>query len=88
MYAVSQGALAVECRSDDAETIEMLQVLHDDHTVTSCVAERAFLKRLVRISLLNTVINGKLYRAVPFRKFGLSVKIGSNWKHNSVKISL
>ena len=48
MYAVSQGALAVECRSDDVETIEMLQVLHDEHTVVTCVAERAFLKRLVR----------------------------------------
>ena len=47
MYAISQGALAVECRSDDKETLEMLHTLHDEHTVMTCVAERAFLKRLV-----------------------------------------
>ena len=47
MYAVSQGALAVECRSDDEETLRILQTLNDEHTVMTCIAERAFLKRLV-----------------------------------------
>ncbi len=47
MYAVSQGALAVECRTDDKETLEMLSVLHDHDTLVTCIAERAFLKTLV-----------------------------------------
>ncbi len=47
MYAISQGALAIECRADDAETLRLLQTLHDEPTVMACIAERAFLKRLV-----------------------------------------
>ncbi|XP_069118001.1 porphobilinogen deaminase-like [Argopecten irradians] len=46
MYAVSQGAMGVECRSDDKETLDMLSVIHDKQTVLQCVAERAFLKTL------------------------------------------
>ncbi|XP_064651368.1 porphobilinogen deaminase-like [Lineus longissimus] len=46
MYAVSQGALAVECRSDDQEMIEMLSTLHHTGTLLRVVAERAFLRTL------------------------------------------
>ncbi|XP_060079575.1 porphobilinogen deaminase-like [Ylistrum balloti] len=46
MYAVSQGAMGVECRSDDKDTLDMLSVIHDKDTVLQCVAERAFLKTL------------------------------------------
>ena len=43
---VAQGALAVECRDDDAETIAILQAI-DDHDAHRCVvAERAFLAEL------------------------------------------
>ncbi|TSL04355.1 Porphobilinogen deaminase [Bagarius yarrelli] len=46
MYAVGQGALAVEVRSCDQDILEMVSVLHDRNTVLRCIAERAFLKRL------------------------------------------
>ncbi|XP_029964819.1 porphobilinogen deaminase-like isoform X1 [Salarias fasciatus] len=46
MYAVGQGALAVEVRARDADILEMVSVLHDPDTVLRCIAERAFLKRL------------------------------------------
>jgi hydroxymethylbilane synthase len=46
MYAVSQGAMAVECLEDDLQTIEMLRPLHHTETVMRVVAERAFLRTL------------------------------------------
>lgn len=46
MYAVGQGALAVECREDDYETLSFLSVLHHESTVYRVVAERALLKVL------------------------------------------
>ncbi len=49
MYAVSQGALAVECRTDDRDTLKLLSELSHFETLVSCIAERAFLKKLVRI---------------------------------------
>uniref|UniRef100_A0A3B5R1X6 hydroxymethylbilane synthase n=2 Tax=Xiphophorus TaxID=8082 RepID=A0A3B5R1X6_XIPMA len=48
MYAVGQGALAVEVRARDADILEMVSVLHDPDTVLRCIAERAFLKQLVQ----------------------------------------
>lgn len=41
--AVGQGALAIEAREDDAETLTMLSVLNDEQTRTAVTAERAFL---------------------------------------------
>ncbi|XP_038159081.1 porphobilinogen deaminase-like isoform X3 [Cyprinodon tularosa] len=46
MYAVGQGALAVEVRARDVDILEMVSVLHDPDTVLRCIAERAFLKQL------------------------------------------
>ncbi|XP_065816083.1 porphobilinogen deaminase isoform X3 [Labrus bergylta] len=46
MYAVGQGALAVEVRARDEDLLEMVSVLHDHDTVLRCIAERAFLRRL------------------------------------------
>ncbi|KAM9853789.1 porphobilinogen deaminase-like isoform 2-T2 [Aulostomus maculatus] len=46
MYAVGQGALAVEVRARDNDILEMLSVLHDPDTVLRCIAERAFLRHL------------------------------------------
>ncbi|XP_060901975.1 porphobilinogen deaminase-like isoform X1 [Labrus mixtus] len=46
MYAVGQGALAVEVRARDEDLLEMVSVLHDPDTVLRCIAERAFLRRL------------------------------------------
>jgi hydroxymethylbilane synthase len=44
--AVGQGALAIECRSDDAVTRDLLRLLHDDETETCVAAERGVLVAL------------------------------------------
>jgi len=42
--AVGQGALAIECRDDDAETLAVLSALHDEQTAHCVTAERAFMR--------------------------------------------
>lgn len=44
--AVGQGALGIQCRSGDEETIALLKVLNDPATAFPVTAERAFLHRL------------------------------------------
>ena len=44
--APGQGALAVQCRADDQETIELLATIHDPRTAAAVDAERAFLSSL------------------------------------------
>lgn len=44
--AVGQGALALQCRSDDGDMAAVLMTIDDDATRAACVAERAFLARL------------------------------------------
>ncbi|KAI1893473.1 hypothetical protein AGOR_G00124090 [Albula goreensis] len=48
MYAVGQGALAVEVRARDKDILEMVSVMHDHDTVLCCIAERAFMRHLAR----------------------------------------
>ncbi|HLF40083.1 MAG TPA: hydroxymethylbilane synthase, partial [Acidimicrobiia bacterium] len=43
---VAQGALAVECRADDEETLRHLQVIDDPDARAAVEAERAFLRQL------------------------------------------
>ncbi|KAJ7102659.1 porphobilinogen deaminase, dipyromethane cofactor binding domain-containing protein [Mycena crocata] len=45
-YAVSQGALAIEIRSDDAEAMEFCKRLNHRKTQWACLAERACLRVL------------------------------------------
>ncbi|MEE2757819.1 MAG: hydroxymethylbilane synthase [Myxococcota bacterium] len=42
--AVGQGALAIECREDDTETLDLLSALHDHQTAQCVTAERAFMR--------------------------------------------
>ncbi len=46
MYAVGQGALAVETRQDDQRINQLLRPLNDPDTFIRCTAERAFLHTL------------------------------------------
>ncbi|GLV45724.1 lethal (3) 02640 [Carabus blaptoides fortunei] len=46
LYAVGQGALAVECREGDIETLNLLQPLHCPKTLLRILAERSFLRTL------------------------------------------
>lgn len=43
MYAVGQGALAVECLGEDSKTLQLLSVLHHRETALQITAERSFL---------------------------------------------
>lgn len=45
-YAVGQGALACECRQDDAKMQHILASIHDESAALACIAERAFMCRL------------------------------------------
>lgn len=65
MYAVGQGALGIECKEDDYETIQLLSTISDKDTILCCVAERAFLKKLeggcsVPIAVHSTINKEKL----------------------------
>src|SRR5215211_5742176 len=44
--APGQGALAVQCRADDSETLALLTAIHDPTTMAAVQAERAFLAGL------------------------------------------
>lgn len=44
--APGQGALAVQCRADDTETLELLTSIHDPVSAAAISAERAFLSAL------------------------------------------
>jgi hydroxymethylbilane synthase len=44
--APGQGALAVQCRADDLETLELLAAIHHPPTANAVTAERAFLAGL------------------------------------------
>lgn len=62
LHAVGQGALGIECRTDDEEILSLLSVLEHKPTAVRCYAERAFLRELeggcqVPIGV-NTAIDG------------------------------
>ncbi|XP_061536791.1 porphobilinogen deaminase-like isoform X2 [Phycodurus eques] len=66
MYAVGQGALAVEVRAKDTDILEMLSVLNDTDTVLRCISERAFLRHLeggcsVPVAVHTEVKDSQLY---------------------------
>jgi hydroxymethylbilane synthase len=62
LHAVGQGALGIECRTEDPEILDLIKTLEDRPTAYRCLAERAFLRELeggcqVPIGV-NTVIEG------------------------------
>jgi len=46
LYAISQGAMAVECRDNDYSTIKLLSQIHDTQTALRITAERTLMKAL------------------------------------------
>ena len=46
LHAVGQGALGIECRTDDTEILALLKVLEHTPTAYRCYAERSFLHEL------------------------------------------
>ena len=66
LHAVGQGALGIECKSDDKKVLEIINVLEDKPTSQRCLAERAFLRELeggcqVPIGVNSNIDNGQLY---------------------------
>ena len=66
LHAVGQGALGIECKSDDKKVLEIINVLEDKPTCQRCLAERAFLRELeggcqVPIGVNSNIDDGKLY---------------------------
>ncbi len=64
--APGQGALAIQCRADDAHTIDLLAPLNDAQTHTCVLAERAFLDRLgsgcsLPVGAYATVVDGNIH---------------------------
>ncbi|MBD1910441.1 MULTISPECIES: hydroxymethylbilane synthase [unclassified Leptolyngbya] len=62
LHAVGQGALGIECRTNDTEILNLLKALEHRPTALRCYAERAFLRELeggcqVPIGV-NTVLEG------------------------------
>lgn len=63
--AIGQGAIAIECRADDAETIAMLKSINDAATETAIVAERSYMKTIgggckFPLGAYATVANGEV----------------------------
>ena len=46
LYAISQGALAIEIKSDNDKLIQLLSRLNHTETLLRCVAERGLLRKL------------------------------------------
>ncbi|MHC5614475.1 MAG: hydroxymethylbilane synthase [Nostoc sp.] len=46
LHAVGQGALGIECRSDDSELLSLLKAIEHPQTRDRCLAERSFLRFL------------------------------------------
>jgi len=66
LHAVGQGALGIECKSDDKKVLEIINVLEDKPTSQRCLAERAFLRELeggcqVPIGVNSNIDNGTIY---------------------------
>ena len=64
--AIGQGAIGIECRSDDAEINELLKALHDERTGLCVQAERAMNARLnggcqVPIAGFAEIVNEQLF---------------------------
>jgi hydroxymethylbilane synthase len=76
--APGQGALAVECRSDDAELVAALAALDDDHTRAAVTAERTVLATLeggcsAPIGALAEVVEGENENEIWVRAVALSL---------------
>ena len=46
LHAVGQGALGIECRTEDPEVLSLIKALEHQPTAYRCYAERAFLREL------------------------------------------
>lgn len=60
LYAVGQGALAIECRENDKEVQQLLKALDHDDTHLTCLCERALMRTLEGGCTVPIGVNTKL----------------------------
>ncbi|CAG9860281.1 unnamed protein product [Phyllotreta striolata] len=77
LYAVGQGALAVECRADNSNIIKLLESLYHLETALRVTAERAFLRTLGGGCSAPVAVSSHL-KAVEENQFDLVLK-GAVW---------
>ncbi len=61
LHAVGQGALGIECRTDDPEVISLLKGIEHPQTRDRCLAERAFLRDLEGGCQVPIGVNTEIY---------------------------
>ena len=66
LHAVGQGALGIECKSDDKTVLKIISVLEDKVSSQRCLAERSFLRELeggcqVPIGVNSRIQNDELF---------------------------
>ncbi|CAH0557805.1 unnamed protein product [Brassicogethes aeneus] len=78
LYAVGQGALAVECRENDENTIKLLAPLYDLHTALRVISERSFMKTLGGGCSAPVAISSELINVAGSSEYKLNLK-GAVW---------
>ena len=81
--AIGQGAIAIECKADDEETIALLRTINDPDTETAILAERSYMK---------TIGGGckfplGAYATVENETVQLSVMIGNHYTQQIIRFS-
>ena len=66
LHAVGQGALGIECKSDNEEVKMLISILNDETTSKRCLAERSFLRELeggcqVPIGVNSNILDDAIY---------------------------
>ncbi len=66
LHAVGQGALGIECKSDNEEVKRLISILNDETTSKRCLAERSFLRELeggcqVPIGVNSNILDDAIY---------------------------
>jgi hydroxymethylbilane synthase len=80
--AIGQGTIALECKSDDKETIDMLRSINDLPTEQATIAERGFMVTIgggckFPLASYATVDNGEVT---------LSVMLGNHFTHKMIRL--
>lgn len=81
--AIGQGAIAIECKKEDTETIALLRTINDKNTETAILAERSYMK---------TIGGGCKFPLAAYAKIEnnlvqLSVMIGNHHTNQIIRMS-